>query len=126
MKRFISLAMWMALLVTGLVLSGCGTDKDDAAAKTEQSSTEAAPADRAEPKIAELVDAHPGKLLHDANCISCHDSKVYTREDHKMQDLTQLAAQVRRCDANLGTSLFDEELDQITEYLNKDFYKFTQ
>ncbi|QLQ30416.1 MAG: cytochrome c [Candidatus Thiothrix singaporensis] len=64
--------------------------------------------------------------LHDANCISCHDSGVYTRADHKMQDYAMLSAQVRRCDANLGARLFDEDLDKVTDYLNDTYYHFAK
>lgn len=72
------------------------------------------------------LDAHPGKALHDANCISCHDAKVYTRPERKILDYTQLAAQVRRCDANLGSRLFDEDLAQITDYLNQAYYQYSK
>ena len=72
------------------------------------------------------LDAHPGKALHDANCISCHDAKVYTRPERKILDYTQLAAQVRRCDANLGSRLFDDDLAQITDYLNQAYYQYSK
>ena len=75
-------------------------------------------------EVVENYDAHPGKALHDANCISCHDTGVYTRKDRKIGDFPKLLAQVKRCDANLGSRLFDEEIEQVADYLNKAHYKY--
>jgi hypothetical protein len=41
-----------------------------------------------------------------------------------VKSLDKLAAQVRRCDANVGTGLFDEDIDAVVKYLNVNFYKF--
>ena len=67
---------------------------------------------------------HPGKGIHDANCISCHDTGVYTRADRKVKDYSQLTAQVQRCDANLGAKLSQEDLGKVIDYLNSAFYNF--
>lgn len=73
-------------------------------------------------------DAHSGKAIHDENCLNCHkfkhDEKFYTREELRVKDLKGLGTMVRMCDANLGTSLFDEDMDEITDYLNESYYKF--
>lgn len=75
------------------------------------------------------ADAHPGMALHEENCAACHmrahDEAFYTRPDRKMESLKQLQGMVRMCDANLGTQLFDEDMEQIADYLNTAFYKFT-
>ena len=102
-------------------LVACG---DKATPKTEeQAAKPVVTTSNAQPNE---FDAHPGKALHDANCISCHDAKVYTRADRKILDYTQLTAQVKRCDANLGSRLFDEDLAQITDYLNQAYYKYSK
>lgn len=114
----------LALILT---LTACGEKKTDTAEADKSAEQTATPANAA-PAATETAQAptggHPGKAIHDANCISCHDSGVYTRADHKMKDYTMLAAQVRRCDANLGSKLFDEDMDSITEYLNDTYYHF--
>jgi len=73
-------------------------------------------------------DEHSGKEIHDENCLNCHkvkhDDKFYTREQLRVKDLKGLGSMVRMCDANLGTSLFDEDMDEITDYLNQNYYKF--
>ena len=118
MQQLHSFTTLFGLLLISLLLSACG-DK----ASTEQSASNSAEAQTANTG-ATGSGVHPGKILHDANCISCHDAKVYTRVEHKVLDLTQLAAQVKRCDANLGSRLFDEDLAQITDYLNQAYYKY--
>ena len=58
------------------------------------------------------------------HCSRCHDERVYTRPNRRVQDLQQLEAQVRRCDANFGTRLFDEDIATLVQYLNDNFYRF--
>ncbi|MBU0655723.1 MAG: cytochrome c [Gammaproteobacteria bacterium] len=118
-------------LVLAFTLTACGEKKTDTAAApdaakpAEQAATPASAAPAAtETAQAPAAGDHPGKAIHDANCISCHDSGVYTRADRKMQDFAMLSAQVRRCDANLGSKLFDEDMDKIAAYLNDSYYHF--
>jgi len=108
----------LPLLALVFTLSACGE-------KTAETSA-AKPAEQAASAPATVIAAggHPGQAIHDANCISCHDSGVYTRADRKMTNLEMLTGQVRRCDANLGTKLFDEDLDSVTAFLNETYYKF--
>jgi len=58
------------------------------------------------------------------NCSRCHDETVYTRPDRRVQNPQQLEAQVRRCDANFGTRLFDEDITSLVKYLNDRYYNF--
>lgn len=58
------------------------------------------------------------------HCSRCHDEQIYTRDDRRSQNLQQLEAQVRRCDANFGTQLFDEDITALVQYLNQHYYKF--
>ncbi|SEA85350.1 MAG: hypothetical protein QJT81_05555 [Candidatus Thiothrix putei] len=124
MKRLTSLTLVLAMTA----LAGCGEKQaDTAAAPATAKTADTATTPNAPPQATEQVAAnsgHPGQAIHDANCISCHDSGVYTRADRKMTSLDMLAGQVRRCDANLGTKLFDEDLDNVTAFLNETYYKF--
>ena len=69
-------------------------------------------------------DVRAGKLLHDANCISCHDSGKYEREDRTVVNFPALLAQVERCNANLNPQLTDKEIAQVAGYLNQSFYRY--
>lgn len=62
--------------------------------------------------------------FHQSNCMSCHGTEVYTRDDRRINSLSALEAQVARCDANLSTKLFPQELDSVVEYLNTSYYNF--
>ena len=70
------------------------------------------------------ADAHPGKELHDENCTRCHDSSVYTRAERKVTSLQGLHNQVRRCDSMLELRLFDDDIENIVQYLNTQYYQF--
>ena len=62
--------------------------------------------------------------LYQFNCTSCHGAEVYTRTDRKMTSLASLESQVRRCEQSLGLKWFDEEITDMTAYLNTHYYKF--
>lgn len=119
MKPLNSYISWLFIGCLSFLVA-CG---DKSEQSTETAAKESKPV-AGSTVVATGIDAHPGKILHDSNCISCHDAKVYTRADRKVLDFTQLSAQVRRCDANLGSRLFDEDLAQITDYLNQAYYKY--
>jgi mono/diheme cytochrome c family protein len=62
--------------------------------------------------------------LHETNCIKCHGSEVYTRGDRKVASLDGLGRQVRQCETALGLRWFDDEIADVTTYLNDKFYRF--
>lgn len=57
-------------------------------------------------------------------CTRCHTDSVYSRPDRRMKSMDQLEAQVRRCDANVGTTLFDEEISAVVKFLDDQYYQF--
>jgi len=63
---------------------------------------------------------------HAAQCTSCHDSGVYTRENRRVRSYPMLETQVARCDANLATKLFPDDLALLVEHLNSQYYKFAK
>lgn len=120
--KFFTLLMFLTF--SSLGLTACGDKTSTEPATNQEVSKSSSSTNTANTPVG--LDAHPGKILHEANCISCHDAKVYTRPERKVLDYTQLAAQVRRCDANLGSHLFDEDLAQITDYLNQAYYHYAK
>ena len=70
------------------------------------------------------ADVKNGKKLQQKNCMSCHDDSMYTRDDRFIKKESSLRTQVQRCESTLGLTWFDEEVDDVTAYLNKSFYHF--
>ena len=67
---------------------------------------------------------HPGKVLHDKNCMECHGVSMYTRSNRKMGNIKALTTQVKRCDSFVGAQWFDEDVADVVMYLNNSYYKF--
>lgn len=61
---------------------------------------------------------------HAQNCMRCHDTAVYTREDRRIRSYPALEVQVARCDAQLETKLFPDDLAGLVDYLNDSYYRF--
>ena len=70
------------------------------------------------------ADIENGDDLHFEHCTGCHDSSVYTRENRNVRSLERLGSQVRFCKNSLELTWFDDEVDDVIEYLNKNFYHF--
>lgn len=76
------------------------------------------------PFAATAADLKAGQALHDAHCMKCHDSGVYTREDRRIASLDGLRKQVARCELSLGLTWFDDQRENVVQYLNNAYYKF--
>ncbi len=75
------------------------------------------------PSLGNAFDLKAGQSLHDAHCMKCHGSEVYTRTDRRITTMDGLRQQVQRCDTNLGLTWFDEEIENVSQYLNATYYK---
>lgn len=73
---------------------------------------------------AHAADIDNGDELHFEHCTGCHDSSVYTRENRNVQSKARLGTQVRFCRDNLGLTWFDDEVDNVIEFLNQRYYHF--
>jgi len=72
----------------------------------------------------QAFDFENGKALHNENCVRCHDESVYTRENKIVQNFQQLRARVVQCELMAELAWFDEEIDDVTAFLNDAFYHF--
>lgn len=75
----------------------------------------------AAPAVAQ--DLERGKALHDNHCRMCHDSVAYKRGDKIAQDYAQVRAQVTRWQTNTGLRWSAEDIENVTAYVAKTFYK---
>jgi len=69
-------------------------------------------------------DSAEGQKLHDAHCVSCHTSSVYTRKDRQVKSLGALNEQLGECTHAAQVTLSETEQKSIVKYLNERFYKF--
>lgn len=70
------------------------------------------------------ADQALGKKLYSENCVKCHGAEMYTRKDRKVHSLSTLKTFVQGCATNLNLSWFEDEVEAVTAYMNKEFYKF--
>ena len=70
-------------------------------------------------------DSAEGSFLHDANCLGCHDTGVYTRKDRRIRSLDALKGQLANCSHMAPPlQLSAIETQNIIKYLNDQFYQF--
>ena len=70
-------------------------------------------------------NAAKGKTLFTGSkCGTCHGNEIYTSKDRKVNNLNALEAAVRLNDSKLNTNWFDEDVKDVTAYLNLQYYKF--
>lgn len=69
-------------------------------------------------------DAAEGRRLHDAYCMSCHDTAVYSRKDHVVRSLDALKEQLDDCSHMAKKTFSPAEKQNLIKYLNDRFYRF--
>ena len=69
-------------------------------------------------------DSDDGKRLHDANCMGCHDTSIFTRKDRLVQSLHALKKQLATCTHMAKKDFSASETQDLLKYLNDQFYHF--
>ena len=69
-------------------------------------------------------DSADGKRLHDANCMGCHDTSVFTRKDRLVQSLDAFKKQLASCTHMAKKEFSASETQDLLKYLNDQFYHF--
>ena len=65
-----------------------------------------------------------GELLYSIHCKSCHTSIVHWREKKLASNWLSLKAQVARWQSNAGLGWSEDEITDVTRYLNATYYHF--
>jgi mono/diheme cytochrome c family protein len=68
-------------------------------------------------------DAARGEQLHDV-CLPCHGTSLYTSPQRKIKSLPALRQEVARWGDYYNPALTEQDIDDVTAYLNAHFYKF--
>jgi mono/diheme cytochrome c family protein len=73
-------------------------------------------------------DAQRGKELYDTHCLACHYERIHKRDPSRslVASLAQLRLQVAQRAATIGHRFTIEDLDDLTEYLNRSHYRLTK
>ncbi len=71
-----------------------------------------------------MADESEAAHMVQEKCTACHDSGMYTRENRRVKTIAALGTQVRMCNTNTNAQWFDDEVDQVIDYLNSSYYKF--
>ena len=67
-----------------------------------------------------------GKEIYANSCTKCHTSSVHTRKDKTVLSLDALEKRVAKCNTKTGAGLDNEELNNLTLFLDKSYYKFSK
>ena len=67
-----------------------------------------------------------GELLYSTNCGACHTTEVHWRENKLAKDWTSLKAQVTRWQSNAKLAWSENEILEVTRYLNGRYYHFPE
>lgn len=70
----------------------------------------------------QAADTHPGKLLYENHCGGCHTPAVHERPQRKVESLTDLSKWVIRWQYHLKLNWSVEEVSQVINYLNTQYY----
>lgn len=83
-----------------------------------------APAARAADTTLLPGNAAQGEKLHAAQCVGCHGTEVYTRNDRRVESAAGLVKQVEFCNQQLRKKLSREQINDLIAYLNETYYRF--
>ena len=73
-------------------------------------------------------DALRGKDLYDTQCLSCHYERIHKRDPSRslVKTMAQLRLEVAQRAAGTGRRFTIEDLEDITEYLNRSHYRLAK
>ena len=70
------------------------------------------------------AEGERGRILYEARCIACHNASVHSRDPRQARDFDGIRAQVRRWSGETGAGWSREEIDEVTVYLNRRYYRY--
>lgn len=75
-------------------------------------------------QAAAAADVARGQVLYDTRCGECHAESVHGRKNKAARDLDAVRRWVARWSDNLRLGWTREEVDDVTAYLNRKYYRY--
>lgn len=69
-------------------------------------------------------DPERGRLLYETHCIGCHTPSVNKRRNRVAKSWDEVRAQVQRWQRNQSLGWSAADIDSVTSYLDRTYYKF--
>ena len=67
-----------------------------------------------------------GELLYTTHCVACHSAQLHWRDRRQATDWNSLKAQVQRWQATALLGWPEEDVVEVTRYLNRSVYHFRE
>ena len=64
------------------------------------------------------------QLFQEANCVQCHSVSKFKYRKNKVSNFNKLHSMVTACATASAAPWFDDEIKEVSLYLNKEYYKF--
>jgi len=71
-----------------------------------------------------LAEFDRGEALYENHCTSCHETLVHTREGGRVTTRSELRKRVAAWSIHSGLGWSAEEVDDVTGFLTRRFYRF--
>ena len=75
---------------------------------------------------ASLTEFDRGEALYKNHCMECHESWAHTRDGRRVSSIDVLRQRVAAWSIHTGLGWSNEEVDDVTDYLNRQFYQLTR
>lgn len=77
--------------------------------------------------VLRAVEFDRGQALYENHCSSCHDPWVHVEgEARHVVTLADLRARVAAWSVHSGLNWSEEDVNDVTDFLNRRFYRFTE
>jgi mono/diheme cytochrome c family protein len=67
-----------------------------------------------------------GQALYENHCMSCHESWAHSRAGRHVRTISELRARTAAWSVHSHLDWSAEEIDDVTDYLNRTFYQLQQ
>ena len=72
------------------------------------------------------IDKPRGQLLYETHCDVCHNTSVHNRNPRKADSIGKIKYFVTRWSNELKLNWSSSDINEVAQYLNSKYYKYTQ